>query len=90
MMRQAFDMSLAFRASQKLDLPVSRNVERLPEYLLEQDRVVGAMLDANKLTPLGPGSYRYAVTSLNVFQLQLNPVVSIFLDFRDSESKAKP
>ncbi len=70
-------MSLAFRASQKLNLPVSRNVERLPEYLLEQERVVGAMLDPKKLTLLGPGSFRYTVTSLKVFQLQVNPVVSI-------------
>ena len=80
-------MSLAFRASQQLDLPVSRNVERLPEYLLEQERVVGAMLDAKKLTLLGPGSYRYAVTSLNVFQLQLNPVVSIAVEVSDGKLK---
>ncbi len=70
-------MSLAFRASQQLDLPVGHNVERLPAYLLEQERVVGAMLDAKKLTLLAPGKFRYTVTSLQVFQLQVNPVVSI-------------
>ncbi len=70
-------MSLAFRACQKLDLPFRDNVERLPDYLLQQERVVGAMLDSKKLTLLGPGSYRYTVTSLQVFQLQVNPVVSI-------------
>jgi len=70
-------MPLAFQASQKLDLPVSSNAERLPAYLLEQKRVVSALLDENKLTQLGPGSFRYTVTSLNVFQLQLNPVVSL-------------
>ena len=70
-------MSLAFRASQHLDLPVSSNVELLTGYLLEQERVVGAMLDPQKLTLLAPGSFRYTVTSLNVFQLQINPVVSI-------------
>ncbi len=70
-------MPLAFQASQKLDLPVSTNAERLPAYLLEQKRVVYALLDENKLTQLGPGSFRYTVTSLNVFQLQLNPVVSL-------------
>ncbi len=70
-------MSLAFEARQKLDLPVMSNAERLPEYLLQQERVVGAMLDANKLTCLGPGSYRYNVTSFKVFQLEVNPVVSI-------------
>ncbi|CAI8156309.1 MAG: Uncharacterised protein [Prochlorococcus marinus str. MIT 9215] len=70
-------MPLAFQASQKLDLPVSSNAERLPAYLLEQKRVVSALLDKNKLTQLGPGSFRYTVTSLNLFQLQLNPVVSL-------------
>ena len=70
-------MSLAFRASQQLDLPVSSNAELLTGYLLEQERVVGAMLDPKKLTLLAPGSFRYTVTSLNVFQLQINPVVSI-------------
>jgi len=70
-------MPLAFQASQKLDLPVSSNAERLPAYLLEQKRVVSALLDENKLTQLGPRSFRYTVTSLNLFQLQLNPVVSL-------------
>ncbi len=70
-------MLLAFEARQKLDLPVETNVDRLPAYLLEQERVVGAMLDPKKLTLLGPGSFRYAVTSFKVFQLEVNPVVSI-------------
>ena len=70
-------MSLAFQASQKIDLPVQHDVERLSAYLLQQERVVGAMLDAKKLTLLEPGRFRYAVTSLQVFQLQVNPVVSI-------------
>ncbi len=76
-MRRFLQMLLAFRASQKLDLPVARNVERLPDYLHQQERVVGAMLDPKKLTPLEPGRFRYEVTSLKVFQLQINPVVSI-------------
>ncbi len=70
-------MSLAFNARQKIDLVVKENVEQLPNYLLQQERVVGAMLDSKKLTPLGPGSFRYEVTSFQVFQLQVNPVVSI-------------
>ena len=70
-------MPLAFQARQKLDLPVRTNAEQLPSYLLEQERVVGAMLDSRKLTFLGPGSYRYSVTSFKVFQLEVNPVVSI-------------
>ncbi len=70
-------MPLAFNARQKIDLPVRSKVELLPDYLLQQERVVGAMLDSSKLTPLGPGSYRYSVTSFKVFQLEVNPVVSI-------------
>ncbi|WP_320668398.1 DUF1997 domain-containing protein [Prochlorococcus sp. MIT 1307] len=70
-------MPLAFEARQKLDLPIKRNADRLSEYLLQQERVVGAMLDSKKLTLLGPGSYRYNVTSFKVFQLEVNPVVSI-------------
>ena len=70
-------MPLAFNARQKLDLPVRSNSERLPDYLLQEERVVGAMLDPKKLTSLGPSKFRYVVTSFNVFQLQVNPVVSI-------------
>ena len=80
-------MPLAFQARQKLDLPVSSNADRLPSYLLEQERVVGAMLDSKKLTPLGPGSFRYNVTSFRVFQLEVNPVVSIGVV--NSEGKLK-
>ena len=77
MTRQSSIMPLAFEARQKLDLPLVNNQDRLPDYLLQQERVVGAMLDAEKLTLLGPGSYRYNVTSFKVFQLEVNPVVSI-------------
>tara|TARA_Y100001968_G_scaffold132178_1_gene120638 strand:- start:10169 stop:10687 length:519 start_codon:yes stop_codon:yes gene_type:complete len=70
-------MPLAFDARQKLDLPITSNSERLPDYLLQEERVVGAMLDSKKLTPLSPGSFRYVVTSFKVFQLQVNPIVSI-------------
>jgi len=70
-------MSLAFTARQKIDLVVQDNQEQLPNYLLQQERVVGAMLDPKKLTPLGSGSFKYEVTSFKVFQLQINPVVSI-------------
>ncbi len=77
MTRQSPIMPLAFEARQKLDLPVASNSERLSDYLLQQERVVGAMLDGSKLTALGPGSYRYNVTSFKVFQLEVNPVVSI-------------
>ncbi len=80
-------MSLAFQARQKLDLPVESNVERLSDYLLEQERVVGAMLDSKKLVLLGPGSFRYTVTSFKVFQLEVNPVVSIGV--QNSEGKLK-
>ena len=82
-------MPLAFRASQHLDLPVRHNIERLQGYLLEQERVVGAMLDPQKLTLLAPGSFRYTVTSLNVFQLQINPVVFVEVENVDGKLKMR-
>ncbi len=80
-------MALAFKARQKIDLVVQDNVEQLPNYLLQQERVVGAMLDSEKLTPLGPGRFKYEVTSFQVFQLQINPVVSIGVE--NTESKIR-
>ena len=43
MPRQVKTMPLAFEASQKLDLPVRSGAERLPTYLLEEERVLGAL-----------------------------------------------
>ncbi len=77
MSRQLPIMSLAFNARQKIDLPVKEGIQRLPDYLLQQERVVGAMLDPKKLVALGQGNFRYNVTSFKVFQLEVNPVVSI-------------
>jgi len=76
-------MSLAFQARQKINLVVQDHQELLPDYLLQQERVVGAMLDPTKLTPLEPGSFRYEVTSFKVFQLQINPIVSIRVENTD-------
>ena len=73
-------MLLAFNAKQKLKLSVTRNKEYLSKYLLEEERVVGAMLDPNKLEPEGNGNYKYTVTSFRVFQLDVNPVVSIAVE----------
>ena len=73
-------MLLAFDAKQKLKLSVTRNKEYLSEYLLEEERVVGAMLDPNKLEPEGVGMYKYTVTSFKVFQLDVKPVVSIAVE----------
>ena len=70
-------MPLAFSASQQLQLDVSHQPERLAASLSDQDRVVKALLDPNQLEPLGPGRYRYAVTHLQVFQLQIQPVVDL-------------
>ncbi len=77
MMRQVMLMPLAFSASQHLALNVQRDADRLPAYLHEDDRLVAALLDARQLTPLGSGRYRYVVTSLQVFQLHVKPVVSL-------------
>ena len=73
-------MLLAFEAKQKLKLSVSRNKKYLSNYLLEEERVVGAMLDSKKLLPEGKGKYKYTVTSFKVFQLDINPVVSIAVE----------
>ena len=73
-------MLLAFDAKQKLKLSVERNKEYLSKYLLEEERVVGAMLDPNKLESEGKGMYKYTVTSFKVFQLDVNPVVSIAVE----------
>ena len=73
-------MILTFDAKQKLKLSVTTNKERLSTYLLQEERVVGAMLDSNKLIPEGQGKYKYNVTSFRVFQLDVNPVVSIAVE----------
>ena len=70
-------MLLSFNAKQKLKLSVKLNKEYLSKYLLEEERVVGAMLDSTKLVKEGEGRYKYTVTSFKVFQLDINPVVSI-------------
>ena len=76
-------MLLSFDAKQKLKLSVTTNKERLSTYLLQEERVVGAMLDSNKLVPEGQGKYKYNVTSFRVFQLDINPVVSIYVENKD-------
>jgi len=50
---------------------------------LEEERVVGAMLDSKKLVSEGEGRYKYTVTSFKVFQLDINPVVSIAVENKD-------
>ena len=50
---------------------------------MEEERVVGAMLDSKKLLPEGEGKYKYTVTSFKVFQLDINPVVSIAVENKD-------
>ena len=76
-------MPLAFKASQHLDLPVRRQAQHLPAYLREDDRLIAALLDGRQLTRLGPGRYRYLVTKLQVFQLQVTPVVILEIEHQD-------
>ena len=76
-------MLLSFDAKQKLKLSVTRNKEYLSKYLLEEERVVGAMLDSKKLVSEAEGRYKYTVTSFKVFQLDINPVVSIAVENED-------
>ena len=70
-------MPLAFDASQHLDLSVNRHADRLPAYLLQDDRLLAALLDERQLSRLEVGRYRYLVTNLQVFQLQVRPIVSL-------------
>ena len=70
-------MPLAFSASQQLILPVNACIAHLPAYLREEQRVVASLLDPNQLVALGPGHYRYRVTRVQVFQLQIQPVVEL-------------
>lgn len=70
-------MTLAFCASQQLSLPVIESAGLLPAYLDDEGRVVRALLDEHQLEPLGPGRYRYSVTRVQVFQLQIQPVVEL-------------
>ena len=76
-------MLLSFNAKQKLKLSVTLHKEYLSKYLLEEERVVGAMLDSKNLVPEGQGMYNYTVTSFKVFQLDINPVVSIAVENKD-------
>ena len=77
MPRREMVMPLAFSASQRLDLPVDRNRRHLAAYLQQEERVIGALLDERQLSKLSAGTYRYTVTTLQVFQLQVKPVVSL-------------
>ena len=84
MTRRALTMPLAFKASQHLDLSVRRKAQHLPAYLREDDRLIAALLDGRQLTRLGPGRYRYLVTKLQVFQLQVTPVVILEIEHHDN------
>lgn len=70
-------MTLAFSARQQLSLPVAEDGDQLAGYLNDQERVVGALLDPRQLQILGPGHYRYTVSRVQVFQLQIQPIVEL-------------
>jgi hypothetical protein len=70
-------MPLAFSSSQQLHLPVQARTAHLPAYLKDEQRVVASLLDPKQLVALGPGHYRYRVTRVQVFQLQIQPVVEL-------------
>lgn len=70
-------MPLAFSARQQLCLPTIADSELLPAYLHDESRVVRALLDARQLETLGCGHYRYTVTRVQVFQLQIQPIVEL-------------
>lgn len=70
-------MPLAFSASQELQLRVADQGPQLAAYLADEARVVQALLDPAQLERLAPGRWRYTVTKLQVFQLQIQPVVEL-------------
>lgn len=70
-------MALAFSAIQQLDLPVNEGVDQLAGYLSDANRVVEALLDPRQLEQLGTEHYRYTVTRVQVFQLQIQPIVEL-------------
>ncbi|MEB3202571.1 MAG: DUF1997 domain-containing protein [Synechococcus sp.] len=70
-------MPLAFSASQELQLAVSHQPDRLAAYLCQEERVVKALFDPSQLIVLEPGYYRYSVTHLQVFRLDIHPVVTL-------------
>ena len=76
-------MPLAFSASQQLTLPVKKHAHRLGEYLQDEQRVVEALLDPSQLVRQGPGQYRYTVTRVEVFQLQIQPIVDLQANHHD-------
>jgi hypothetical protein len=70
-------MNLTFSASQDLVIPVEEQAERLVDYLSDERRIIEALLDPRQLNHLAPGRYRYEVARLQVFQLQVLPVVEL-------------
>jgi hypothetical protein len=76
-------MPLAFSASQQLTLPIADSGDRLAAYLCQEDRVVNALLDPQQLEALGAGHYRYTVTRVQVFQLQIQPIVELRASHQD-------
>lgn len=70
-------MALAFSSSQRLVLPIEEGITQLPAYLRDEQRVVASLLDPAQLLALGPGHYRYRVTRVQVFQLQIQPIVDL-------------
>ena len=68
-------MTLAFHASQHLDLSIDRETDRLPSYLQNRKQVLGALLGTNQLECLGYNRFRYVVATLEIFHLSIRPVV---------------
>ena len=77
-------MTLAFHASQHLDLPIDQEVDRLPFYLQNHKQVLGALLDSRQLEHLGYNRFRYVVTTLKVFHLRICPVVILVVEGGES------
>jgi len=78
-------MRLAFSASQGLNLRVTDHVDRLPAYLELEERVIQALLDPGHLTAIESGLYRYEVTRVQVFQLSVQPMVTLRVSQKEDQ-----
>lgn len=70
-------MLVAFSAQQNLRLVVDHQNGRLADYLTQDERVVRALLRPSQLEVLAPARYRYNMSRLQVFQLEVRPVVDL-------------
>ena len=70
-------MLVAFSAQQNLRMVIEHQNGHLADYLAQDERVVRALLRPSQLEVLTATRYRYNMSRLQVFQLQVRPVVDL-------------